>query len=140
MQRNLQIYLQIQLASRYENVLSKFSFFHRFLNLMGFSSDFVFSTRVYGVDFWPHLGSVKCKMSRSSGGFSPEASPGLFPGPVRGLQHPRPPAACLWHDKHNSNSPLISQRPQNSFCTNLQLAKCVWAIYKTRALFQVSPV
>ena len=39
MQGNLQIHLQLQLALSYENVFSKFSFFHGFLNLMSFSSD-----------------------------------------------------------------------------------------------------
>ena len=34
---------------------------------MSFSSEFVFSTQVDGVVFWPYLGTVKCQISRSFG-------------------------------------------------------------------------
>ena len=121
-------------------MLSKFSFFHRFLNLMSFSSDLVLSTRVNCVVFWRHLGAKFQNL------------PGTSPlDPIRTLpwtrwgaySTPQPQlhkAMTFGTIKHNSNSLLISQRPQYSFCANLQLAKCVWAIHQTQTLFQVSPV
>ena len=64
--------------------------------------------------------------------------------PLVGLQHPHT-ASCIMQyplarQNTTQNSPLIALRPQNSSCANLKLAKCVWAIHQTRALFQVSPV
>ena len=112
-------------------MLSKFSFFHSFLNLMSFSSHLVFGTRVNGVVFWPHLGTVKCKISRCSGGFAPWTPNRVLPWTRWGLQHPRPLVINT-----TKNSPLIAQRLQNSLCANLQLAKCVWAIHQIRALFE----
>ena len=71
-------------------------------------------------------GTVKYKISRSSGGFSPWTR--------WGLKHPQTPS-CIrqWPlviayrafgmINTTQNSPLIAQRPQNSLCANLQLAK-----------------
>ena len=63
------------------NVLSKFFFFHRFLNLMSFSSDLVFSTRVNGVVFWPHLGTVIAKFQDLLRALPPGPPPELCSGP-----------------------------------------------------------
>ena len=113
-------------------MLSKFSFFHRFLNLMSLSSDLVFITRVNGVVFWPHLGTVKCK-SRAS----PPRPTGLLTGPLKPSAAKRNDLSCLWHDKTQLKILLLLPKPQNSFCANLQLAECVWAVHQIRALFQV---
>ena len=76
---------------------------------MCFSSDLVFSTRVSGVVFWPHLGTVNAKF---------KDLPGVpLPGPAGGLTTPPDPQlhkamtfghclSCLSHDKTQLKIPL----------------------------------
>ena len=108
---NLLVYLVWKFNSTCKTFCTLFGTPCMFLNWMNFSSHFVFTTRVKQGDFWPHLGTVKWKISRFSGGFNPCTLTRTPPiGPSERLTTPRPPAAqgnqifgnslsCLWHDK-----------------------------------------
>ena len=77
----------------YENVSSKFAFFHRFLNWMSFASKLALSTRVIRMAFWPYLGIVKYKFKDLTRASPPGPPPGLYHGSAGAYSAPRTLAA-----------------------------------------------
>ena len=86
---------------------------------MSFSSSLVLNKRVNGVDFWPHLGTVKCKISRSSGGFVPWTPTRTLAWTCWGLTAPSDPqlhkAISFGTIKHNSKFPFNCPKTTEQF-------------------------